>query len=105
MDVGALDAKGNGKGTGKGTGKNKGKGKVKGATVAARWVVESPTAGAGRHTRRRRSLQRRRAPRPKRGVKKEVAVVVVGSLDVGPLSVCASESWILSVEVAEIDES
>ena len=29
----------------------------------------------------------------------------VGSLEVGPLSVCASDSWILSVEVAEVDES
>ena len=42
---------------------------------------------------------------PKRGVKKEVAAVHVGSLEAGPLSACASDFWILSVEVAEIDES
>ena len=29
----------------------------------------------------------------------------VGSLEVGPLSACASDSWILSVEVAEVNES
>ena len=29
----------------------------------------------------------------------------VGSLEVGPLSACASDSWILSVEVAEVKES
>ena len=38
-------------------------------------------------------------------MKKEVAAVDVGSLGVGPLSACARESWILSVEVVEIDES
>ena len=31
--------------------------------------------------------------------------VDVGSLEVGPLSANASESWILSVEVAEVDEA
>ena len=41
---------------------------------------------------------------PKKGEKKEGAGVDVGSLEVGPLSACASESWILSVEVTEIDE-
>ena len=39
----------------------------------------------------------------KKGVKKEVAAVDVRSLEVDPLSACASESWILSVEVAETD--
>ena len=38
-------------------------------------------------------------------MKKEVAAVDAGSLEVGPLSACASESWILSVEVAEFDEA
>ena len=33
---------------------------------------------------------------PKKTAKKEVAAVDVGSLEVGPLSACASDSWILS---------
>ena len=41
----------------------------------------------------------------KKGVKKEVPAVDVGSLEVGPLSACPSASWILSVEVADIDGS
>ena len=39
-----------------------------------------------------------------KGGKKEVAAVVVGSLEAGPLSACVSESWILSVGVAENDD-
>ena len=39
------------------------------------------------------------------GAKKEVGAVDVGSLEVGPPSASASESWILAVEVAEIDEA
>ena len=42
---------------------------------------------------------------PKKGVKKEVAAVEVGSLEVGPPSASASESWNLSVEVVAIDEA
>ena len=41
----------------------------------------------------------------KKGVKKAVAAVDVGSLEVGLLSAYASEFSILSVEVAEIDEA
>ena len=40
-----------------------------------------------------------------KGAKKEVAVVEVGSLEFGPRSASASESWIHSVEVAETDEA
>ena len=38
-------------------------------------------------------------------MKRKVAAVDVGSLEVGPRSACPNESWILSVEVAEIDEA
>ena len=42
---------------------------------------------------------------PKKGAKKDVSAMDVGSLEVGPLNAPTSDSWILSVEVAEIDMS
>ena len=103
VDVGALNAKD--KGRIKGKGKEKPDAEVT-CYHCSKVGYRRPTAGTGRQhrrRRRRRSQQRRRTPRPRRV--RRSGCVDVGSLEVGPLSACTSESWILSVEVAEIDES
>ena len=115
MDIGALDAKGKGKGKGKSKGKNKDKGKAKDKPDAELTCYYCGKVGhrkadcwgwqAAQKEKEKEKSAAKKGDTPKKGAKKEVAAVDVGSLEVGPLSVCASDSWILSVEVAEVDES
>ena len=106
MDIGALDAKGKGKGKGKSKGKNKDKGKAKdkpdaeltcfccgklGHRKAACWGWQ-----AAQKEKEKEKSAAKNGDTPKKGAKKEVAAVDVGSLEVGPLSVCARvchERW------------
>ena len=115
MDIGALDVKGKGKAKGKGKGKNKDKGKANDKPDAVMTCNYCGKVGhrkadcwgwqAAQKEKEKEKPATKKEATPKKTAKKEVAAVNVGSLEVGPLSACASDSWILSVEVAEVNES
>ena len=107
MDIGLLDAKGKDKDKHKGKAKDKPDaemacyycGKV-GHREADCWSWQ-----AAQKEKEKEKPSAKKDATPKKGAKKDVAAVDVGSLAVGALSACASDSWVLSVEVTEIDET
>ena len=110
MDIGALYVKGKGKGKGK----NKDKGKAKDKPDAEMTCYCCGKVGHrkadcwGWQAAQKEKEKEKPATKKEATLKKtakEVAAVDVGSLEVGPLSACARDSWILSVEVAEVNES
>ena len=90
VDIGALDAKS----------KNKGKGKSKDKPDAEVTCYYCSKVG-----HRKADCWSWQAAQKEKDTEEASADVDVGSIEVGPLSACASGSWILSVEVAEIDKS
>ena len=117
MDIGALDTKGKGKDKGKSKGKNKDKGKTKDKPDAELTCYCCGKVGhrkadcwswQGAQKEKEKEKEKSAAKKgdtSKKSTKKDAAAVDVGSLEVSSLSICTSESWILSVEVAEVDES
>ena len=106
MDIGALDA------TGSKVGKSNGKGETMDKLDTEMTRDYCSKIGHRKvdcwswHAEKEKEKQtEKKGAAPKKGVKKEVAAVEVGSLEVGPPSASASESWILSVEVVAIDEA
>ena len=107
MDIGALDVKGKGKAKGKGKGKNKDKGKAMDKPDAEMTCYCCGKVGhrkadcwgwqAAQKEKEKEKPTTKQEATPKKIAKKDVAAVDVVSLEVGPMSACASDSWILSV--------
>ena len=90
----------------KGKGKNKDQGKDKPDTeMTCYYCSEVGHRKADLWSWKAAQRAAKKEAAPKQGVKKEMAAMEVGSPEAGPLSACTSESWILSVQVAEIDGS